>query len=341
MITYKDAGVDIDKGNEIVDRIKRVTETTNRQPHLLGSMGGFSAAFEIPKGYTHPVIVTTTDGVGTKIRLVTRLNKPLENVGIDLVAMCVNDIITCGAEPIAFLDYYGTSKLDVDVAEKVIANIAHSCFSIGCPLVGGETAELPGVYAHTDTVELAGFCVGVVEKSEMITGEQIQPGDALIGIPSSGFHSNGYSLLNRLITEKCINFNQMIESGYPRRQMSLYDALVQPTPIYVSLIRELIEMFDVRGIANITGGGIPENVPRMIPKHLKPIINWNRIELPELFKWVQTEADLDTKELRRTFNCGFGIVLCVAGRQTIDVLEYLRNDLDVVDAQVIGFIGVK
>lgn len=342
MTTYKEAGVDIDEAEKLTKEIGIITKKYNRlvDVPLLNQIGGFSAAFEIPERYKHPVLVTSTDGVGTKLKLALQLGM-YDSIGTDLVAMVVNDIITCGARPLVFLDYYGTAKLDTRVSQRIIENIAFACCNSKCSLIGGETAELPGVYAHSDAVELVGFGIGVVEKTEIIDGTRIEPGNALIGIPSNGFHSNGYSLINKVLSEKEIDLNQPIMCHHVGNEVSLGSILMRPTKIYTPLVLDLIRMFDIRGIAHITGGGIPGNVPRILPGGLKPMFNWSKMKLPPLFKWIQDEANLTKPELFKTFNCGFGLVLCTSGLQAMDIVTFLTEDLAINGVQIIGHVGAS
>src|SRR5690554_7008259 len=284
-ISYKDAGVDIDAGNALVDRIKHVAKRTAR-PEVMGGLGGFGALCEIPAGYKQPVLVSGTDGVGTKLRLAMDLGKH-DQIGIDLVAMCVNDLVVCGAEPLFFLDYYATGKLNVDVAAQVVTGIGAGCELAGCALVGGETAEMPGMY-EGDDYDLAGFCVGVVEKSEIIDGSQVQPGDVLLALPSSGPHSNGYSLIRKIIEVSNADLSQ------PMDDSTLADALMAPTRIYVKNLLQLIREVDVRALCHITGGGLPENIPRVLPAGTVAAIDTHSWELPPVFQWLQDAGGVAT-----------------------------------------------
>ncbi len=316
-ISYKDAGVDIDAGNALVERIKGVAKRT-RRPGVMAGLGGFGALFEIPKGYDEPVLVSGTDGVGTKLRLAMDLN--LHNtIGIDLVAMCVNDLIVAGAEPLFFLDYYATGKLDVDVAASVVDGIGTGCEQSGCALVGGETAEMPGMYEGGD-YDLAGFCVGVVEKSEIIDGSKVSVGDTLIGLPSSGPHSNGYSLIRKIIEVKNIDINQDF-NGRP-----LGEVLLEPTRIYVKPLLKLLKEVDVNSMCHITGGGLYENLPRVMPENAKAVIDaksWNR---PAVFDWLQEQGNVEDREMLRTLNCGIGMVVVVPADQAQKTLEVLKAE---------------
>lgn len=305
-LSYKDAGVDINAGDELVQRIKGVAKRTSR-PEVLGGLGGFGALCEIPEKYRKPVLVSGTDGVGTKLRLAIDLKKH-DTVGIDLVAMCVNDLIVTGAEPLFFLDYYATGRLVVDVAADVVTGIGTGCEQAGCALVGGETAEMPGMY-DGDDYDLAGFCVGVVEKERIITGDTVAAGDTLIGLASSGPHSNGYSLIRKIIEVSGADVQQDLD-GKP-----LADHLMAPTRIYVKSLLALIEKLDVKAMAHITGGGITENVPRVLPSHTNAVIDTASWQWPAVFNWLQNNGNVDTREMYRTFNCGVGMILCVPADQ--------------------------
>ena len=303
-LSYKDAGVDIDAGNELVNRIKSVVKETKR-PEVMGGLGGFGALCAIPQKYKEPILVSGTDGVGTKLRLAMDLNRH-ESIGIDLVAMCVNDLIVQGAEPLFFLDYYATGKLNVDVATTVVTGIAEGCKQSGCALVGGETAEMPGMY-HGNDYDLAGFCVGVVEKSQMIDGTKVQDGDALIALASSGAHSNGYSLVRKIIEESGVNPAVEQLDGKP-----LADHLLAPTKIYVKSVLDLIaQIKDVHAIAHITGGGFWENIPRVLPDNTQAIINEASWQWPAIFDWLQKAGNVSRHEMYRTFNCGVGLIIAL------------------------------
>jgi phosphoribosylformylglycinamidine cyclo-ligase len=301
-ITYRDAGVDIDAGDELVERIKPVVRRTQR-PEVLAGIGGFGALVEIPQGYKQPVLVSGTDGVGTKLRLAIDTGRH-DTIGIDLVAMCVNDVVVQGAEPLFFLDYYATGKLRVDVAESVIRGIAEGCCQAGAALVGGETAEMPGIYSGED-YDLAGFCVGVVEKSAIIDGTRIRPGDAVVGLASSGPHSNGYSLIRKLIGVANANPDTVLD-GRP-----LFDRLLTPTRIYVKSLLELIRAVPVQGLAHITGGGITDNIPRVLSEGLEVVLERKSWQRDPVFDWLQRTARIDSAEMYRTFNCGIGMVAIV------------------------------
>lgn len=314
-LTYRDAGVDIDAGNELVDRIKSTAART-RRPEVLGGLGGFGAMVSIPAGYREPVLVSGTDGVGTKLRLAMQLQKH-DSIGIDLVAMCVNDLVVGGAEPLFFLDYYATGKLNVDIAAQVVEGIGAGCELSGCALVGGETAEMPGMY-EGDDYDLAGFCVGVAERSEIIDGSRVQPGDVLLALGSSGPHSNGYSLIRKIIEVSNADLSQ------PMDDTTLADALMAPTRIYVKNLLQLIREVDVRALCHITGGGLPENIPRVLPAGTVAAIDTRSWELPPVFQWLQDAGGVAAEEMYRTFNCGIGMIVCVPADQkdlAIDTLN--------------------
>ena len=317
-ISYKDAGVDIAAGNALVDRIKHVAKRTAR-PEVMGGLGGFGALCEIPEGYRQPVLVSGTDGVGTKLRLAMDLGMH-DSIGIDLVAMCVNDLIVCGAEPLFFLDYYATGKLNVDVAAQVVTGIGTGCEQAGCALVGGETAEMPGMYEGED-YDLAGFCVGVVEKSEIIDGTKVIAGDTLVALPSSGPHSNGYSLIRKIIEVAGIDIHSTQLDGKP-----LSELLMAPTRIYVKALLQLIKQTGaVKAMAHITGGGLLENIPRVLPEGAQAIIDLNSWQRPAVFNWLQEQGNVDETEMHRVLNCGVGMVICVAAEQAEAALQSLRD----------------
>jgi phosphoribosylformylglycinamidine cyclo-ligase len=313
-LSYKDAGVDIEAGDHLVERIKSVAKRTTR-PEVMGGLGGFGALCKIPKGYEEPVLVSGTDGVGTKLKLALQLNRH-DTIGIDLVAMCVNDLLVCGAEPLFFLDYYATGHLNVDVAANVVTGIGEGCLQAGCALVGGETAEMPGMYEGED-YDLAGFCVGVVEHSKIIDGSKVQAGDVLIGLASSGAHSNGYSLVRKIIDVRQIDLNTDV-GGQP-----LADVVMKPTRIYVKPILELAKTIDIHAMAHITGGGLPGNLPRVLPNGTRAHIDTNSWTWPALFQFLQQQGNVDTYEMYRTFNCGVGMVLVVAADQVDTALAHL------------------
>jgi len=318
-LTYSDAGVHIDNGNLLVERIKPFAART-RRPEMLGSLGGFGALFEIPLArYKNPVLVSGTDGVGTKLKLANIYGKH-DTIGIDLVAMCVNDIVTSGAEPLFFLDYYATAHLDVDMTLSVIEGISKGCELAGAALVGGETAEMPGMY-HQGEYDLAGFCVGIVEKAAIIDGSQIQAGDALIGIASSGTHSNGYSLIRKILEIPNPPFS--LDKDFEGR--ALGEVLLEPTRIYVKSLLQLIQKMPVHGLAHITGGGLLENVPRILPTGLCANINTQSWIRPPIFDWLQQQGNITNREMYRTFNCGIGMVICVAQENLEKALKQLKE----------------
>lgn len=314
-LTYRDAGVDIDAGNELVNRIKETAART-RRPEVMGGLGGFGAMVAIPAGYKEPVMVSGTDGVGTKLRLAMQLDKH-DTIGIDLVAMCVNDLIVGGAEPLFFLDYYATGKLNVDIAAKVVEGIGQGCELAGCALVGGETAEMPGMY-EGDDYDLAGFCVGVAERSEIIDGSNVQAGDVLLALGSSGPHSNGYSLIRKILEVSNADLNQTIGDT------TLANALMAPTRIYVKNLLQLIREVDVSALSHITGGGLPENIPRVLPKGMIAAIDTTSWELPPVFQWLKDAGGVASEEMYRTFNCGIGMVVCVRENQKDLALDALK-----------------
>jgi phosphoribosylformylglycinamidine cyclo-ligase len=315
-LSYKDAGVDIDAGNELVERIKGVAKRT-RRPEVMAGLGGFGALFELPKGYKEPVLVSGTDGVGTKLRLA--MDSGIHNtIGIDLVAMCVNDLVVGGAEPLFFLDYYATGKLNVDIAADVVDGIGKGCELAGCSLVGGETAEMPGMYEGSD-YDLAGFCVGIVEKSKIIDGSQVKVGDHIIGMASSGPHSNGYSLIRKIIEISNADLNSKFEGT------TLGKALLEPTRIYVKPLLEAFKKFNIHALAHITGGGFPENIPRVLPENTQAVINTRSWDLPAIFKWLQEAGNVKMSEMYRTFNCGVGMIVVVPAEQSHQVIEFLNN----------------
>jgi|SRR5690554_1857473 len=315
-LSYKDAGVDIDAGNALVERIKGIAKRT-RRPEVMAGLGGFGALCELPEGYRQPVLVSGTDGVGTKLRLAIDLGKH-DTIGIDLVGMCVNDLIVAGAEPLFFLDYYATGKLNIDIASDVVTGIGAGCELAGCSLVGGETAEMPGMYQGED-YDLAGFCVGVVEKSEIIDGSKVKTGDVLIGITSSGPHSNGYSLIRKIIEVSGADLQQACG------EQSLADALMVPTRIYVKPVLQLIKTLPVHALSHITGGGLLENIPRVLPDNAKAIVDTNAWALPPVFQWLQKAGNVTSHEMYRTFNCGIGMVIVVPAERADEAIEQLQN----------------
>ena len=305
-MTYRDAGVDIDAGNELVERIKPLVKRSFR-PEVMGGLGGFGALFDLSGKYREPVLVSGTDGVGTKLKLAQQLNRH-DTIGIDLVAMCVNDVLVQGAEPLFFLDYFATGKLDVDTTVAVVGGIARGCELSGCALIGGETAEMPDMYGPGE-YDLAGFCVAAVEKSRLLDGAKVRAGDVLIGIASSGPHSNGYSLVRR-IYDRAGRPADLDVGG-----VKLADALMAPTTLYVKPILELLQAHDLHGMAHITGGGLTENIIRVIPDGLGLDIDASAWTLPPVFDWLQREGAVENTEMWRTFNCGIGFVLVVAPDQ--------------------------
>ena len=318
-LSYRDAGVDIDRGEQLVERIKPLARATGR-PEMLGGLGGFGALMRVPlERYRDPVLVSGTDGVGTKLRLAIDLERH-RDVGIDLVAMCVNDVVSLGAEPFFFLDYFATGRLDVDVATAVVAGIADGCQQAGAALVGGETAEMPGMYARED-YDLAGFCVGLVEHNDIVDGHTIQAGDALIGIASSGPHANGYSLIRKVLENSQLSPGEVALDG-----ISLADALMKPTRIYVSCLKPLLDTGTIKGLAHITGGGLTENVPRMLPAGLGAQISPKAWPEPDVFRWLRDTGGIAHAEMRRTFNCGIGMVACVAPDRLSSALAALGKE---------------
>jgi phosphoribosylaminoimidazole synthetase len=320
-LTYADAGVDIDAGERLVDAIKPLARST-RRPGAEPSLGGFGALFDLKAaGYDDPLLVTTTDGVGTKLKIAIETGRH-DTVGIDLVAMCVNDLLAQGAEPLLFLDYYATGKLEVDVARRVVTGIAEGCRQAGCALVGGETAEMPGMYGAED-YDLAGFSVGAVDRDKVLPrlGEQ-KPGDLIIGLGSSGPHSNGYSLIRKVVERSGLNWASQAPFVKDR---SLAQALMAPTRIYVKSVLPLMKAGLVKGGAHITGGGLIENPPRCIAEGLKPSFDWASWDLPPVFAWLQEAGGVSDQELRRTFNCGVGFILIVSPESAEPVLAALLN----------------
>ena len=313
-LSYKDAGVDIDAGNALVENIKGAVKRTTR-PEVMGGLGGFGSVCQLPTGYKEPVLVAGTDGVGTKLRLAIDLKKH-DTVGIDLVAMCVNDLIVQGAEPLFFLDYYATAKLDVDVASAVVEGIAEGCVQSGCALVGGETAEMPGMY-HKGDYDIAGFCVGVAEKSRLLDGSKVATGDQLIALGSSGAHSNGYSLIRKVLEVNNTDTNELL-NGTP-----LAEHLLAPTKIYVKSVLELLKHVDVHALSHITGGGFWENIPRVLPESAQAVIDGNSWQWPEIFNWLQTNGNISEHEMYRTFNCGVGMIIVVPANEVAQSIEIL------------------
>jgi phosphoribosylformylglycinamidine cyclo-ligase len=315
-LTYRDAGVDIDAGDELVERIKPAAKRTLR-PEVMGGLGGFGALVELPTKYKQPVLVSGTDGVGTKLKLAIDSGRH-GSIGQDLVGMCVNDVLVVGAEPLFFLDYYATGKLDVETATDVITGIAKGCELAGCALVGGETAELPGMYQGED-YDLAGFSVGVVEKAKIIDGSQVADGDVLIGIASSGPHSNGYSLIRKIMAVSGASFEQRLDGH------ALIDRLMEPTRIYVKSVLKLLEQVPVHAFAHITGGGLTENIPRVLPEGMGVEIDGASWPRPAVFEWLMQEGQVPLPEMYRTFNMGIGMVACVAAADADRSLAILKE----------------
>lgn len=312
---YEKAGVNIAAGNELVTRIKHIVAKT-QTPQVLTSIGGFAALYELPtEQYKNPVLASATDGVGTKLKLAISL-KQHDTIGIDLVAMCVNDLIVCGAKPLFFLDYYASGALDLNVAETIIQSIARGCQLANIALVGGETAEMPGLY-QADDYDLAGFSVGIVDKANIIDGHQVKPGDRLLGLASSGPHSNGYSLIRHVLNQHQVAFDTLIEDK------PLGEILLTPTRIYVSAILDLIANVEVHALAHITGGGLLENIPRVLPQHCQAILEWGSWLVPAIFTWLQSLGQIPQQTMLQTFNCGVGMVICVAKEQVTQVKALL------------------
>ena len=328
-VSYRDAGVDIDSGNALVERIKPFAKSTLRAG-VLGGLGGFGGLFRIPPGqYADPVLVSSTDGVGTKLKLAIDLDRH-DTIGIDLVAMCVNDIVVQGAEPLFFLDYFATGKLDVNTAASVIEGIANGCRQANCALLGGETAEMPDMYApgHYD---LAGFTVGVVDAAKLIDGSRICAGDAIVGIASSGVHSNGYSLVRKIIARSGADL------AAPFDGRTLGEALLAPTRIYVRSLLATIARHDIKGLAHITGGGITDNLPRVLPPEVHAEIDLDAWTLPPVFEWLRTQGPVEAHEMLRTFNCGLGMLAVVSAGEVPAVLASLEQEGE--QACVVGRIA--
>lgn len=323
-LSYKDAGVDIDAGDALVERIKPMAKKTLREGVLAG-IGGFGALFEVPKRYRQPVLVSGTDGVGTKLKLAFEVNKH-DTVGQDLVAMSVNDILVQGAEPLFFLDYFACGRLDVETAAAVVGGIARGCELSGCALIGGETAEMPGMYPAGE-YDLAGFAVGAVEKSQILTGQSIRPGDIVLGLASSGPHSNGYSLVRKIVERSGVNLQAdagtVLGADYQGRPFG--HVLLEPTRIYVKPLLAALQALPgaIKGMAHITGGGLTENVPRVLPESVMAVIEAKAWARPAVFQWLQQEGGVAEAEMHRTFNCGIGMVLVVAPDQVQAVIGLL------------------
>ena len=307
-LTYKDSGVDITKGNQLIEKIKPIAKSTLR-PGVLGGLGGFGAMFEIPlEKYKNPVLISGTDGVGTKLKVAEMLNKH-DTIGIDLVAMCVNDLIVQGAEPLFFLDYYATGSLNPEIATSVIEGIGEGCRQSGCSLIGGETAEMPGMY-NGEEYDLAGFCVGIVDKNQVIDGSKVNEGDHIVALGSSGPHSNGYSLIRKVLEKSTPSAEQL-------------NSLIEPTRIYVKSVLSLANTLTVHAISHITGGGLLENIPRVLPDHLSAKLNSNSWSQPEIFKWLQKEGNIDSHEMYRVLNCGVGMVVIISKESSSQAIEHL------------------
>ncbi|HEX4872595.1 MAG TPA: phosphoribosylformylglycinamidine cyclo-ligase [Nevskiaceae bacterium] len=330
-LSYRDAGVDIDRGDALVDDIKKIVRST-RRPEVLAGVGGFGALVTLPKKYRRPVLVSGTDGVGTKLRLGIDSGR-VQGLGQDLVAMCVNDVLVNGAEPLFFLDYYATGKLDNRVAAQVIKGIAQGCKLAGCALVGGETAEMPGLY-HGGDFDLAGFCVAVAEQGRLIDGRKIKPGDVLVALPSSGPHSNGYSLIRKILEVSGARLDQVFGRG------TLGDALLAPTTIYVKPVLAALEAgLPVRGMAHITGGGLTDNLTRMFPKGTAAVVDTQSWKRPAIFDWLQAHGGVAAEEMWRVFNCGVGFVLVVPRLQVTTALTQLRKHRPWVLGEVVRGSG--
>jgi phosphoribosylformylglycinamidine cyclo-ligase len=325
-VTYREAGVDIDAGDELVERIKPHVKRTMRR-EVLGGLGGFGALVEVPLDrYRKPVLVSGTDGVGTKLRLAIDTSRH-DTVGMDLVAMCVNDVVVQGAEPLFFLDYFATGKLDVGVGERLISGIVEGCVQAGCALVGGETAEMPGMY-HGEDYDLAGFCVGIVEKDAIIDGSATRAGDVVLGLPSSGPHSNGFSLIRKILQVSGADLNAPLDGA------SLVDRLMAPTRIYVKPLLELIAQVPVHGLSHITGGGLVENIPRVIPEGLEVVLERKSWRREAVFDWLQRQGQVADAEMYRVFNCGIGMTVQLAASDAARAIAVLRERG--VEALVIG-----
>jgi len=329
-LTYRDAGVDIDAGNNLVERIKPIAQRTKR-PEMLGGIGGFGALMSIPLHYKQPVLVSGTDGVGTKLKLAIDTGI-FDTIGIDLVAMCVNDIVVSGAEPLFFLDYYATGKLDVNAAEQVVSGIADGCIQAGAALTGGETAEMPGMYQAGD-FDLAGFCVGVVERDKIIDHSRVHRNDVLIGLGSTGPHSNGYSLVRKILEVSDASLDE------PFGNTTLGRTLLEPTRIYVKLLLMLLRQYDLHAIAHITGGGLTENLPRVLPARSMAKIHLSSWKRPEIFNWLQEKGGVSDEEMLRTFNCGIGMVLAVPAEQAENIISACH--LENVPAWQIGHMAAS
>ena len=321
-LSYKSAGVNIEAGNALVERIKPIAAKTRTQGVLAG-LGGFGSMFELPLDrYKQPILVSGTDGVGTKLKLANELNIH-NSIGIDLVAMCVNDIIVQGAEPLFFLDYFACGQLDVDVAASVVEGIGKGCELAGAALVGGETAEMPGMYTSGD-YDLAGFCVGIAEKNKLIDGTKVKAGDKLLGLASSGPHSNGYSLIRKIIEQNQVALTE------PMQNSTLGEVMLAPTRIYVKSLLALFNAIQVHALAHITGGGVTENLPRVLPEGLSAVIDLSAWEWPEAFQWLKQQGNVSESEMLKTFNCGIGMIICVAAEDEMKTLNILTEQGETV-----------
>ena len=308
-LTYKDSGVDITKGNQLIEKIKPIAKSTLR-PGVLGGLGGFGAMFEIPLDkYKNPVLISGTDGVGTKLKVAEMLNKH-DTIGIDLVAMCVNDLIVQGAEPLFFLDYYATGSLNPEIATSVIEGIGEGCRQSGCSLIGGETAEMPGMYSGEE-YDLAGFCVGIVEKNQVIDGSKVNEGNHIIALGSSGPHSNGYSLIRKVLENSTPTSEQL-------------NALIEPTKIYVKSILSLASTLPVHAISHITGGGLLENIPRVLPENLAAKLSSTSWSQPDIFQWLQDQGNIDNSEMYRVLNCGVGMIVIISKESSDEAINHLN-----------------
>jgi phosphoribosylformylglycinamidine cyclo-ligase len=330
-MTYRDAGVDIDAGDALVDRIKPLAKRTMR-PEVLAGIGGFGALFEVPKRFREPVLVSGTDGVGTKLKLAFTLNRH-DTVGIDLVAMSVNDILVQGAEPLFFLDYFACGRLSVDTAATVVAGIAKGCEESGCALIGGETAEMPGMYPEGE-YDLAGFAVGAVERSEILDASRVRAGDVVLGLASSGFHSNGYSLVRKVLAHACgeVSSAALAKVKIPDTHASLEDLIMAPTRLYVKPMLSALKAHGsaIKAMAHITGGGLVGNVPRVLPESLTAVLDQKAWTMPAVMKWVQAQGAIPNDEMHRVFNCGIGMAVVVEANQAQAVAAHLTTQGEVV-----------
>ena len=327
---YKAAGVDIDRGKQLIERIKPLAKPS-RRTEVIGGIGGFAGLFAVPQGYQEPVLVASTDGVCTKLKLAIEMRQH-STIGLDLVAMCVNDLLVQGAQPLFFLDYYATGKLELSVATEVIKGISAGCLQANMTLLGGETAEMPDMY-RGEEYDLAGFCLGIVEKSRIIDSRRVQTGDVLIGVAASGPHANGYSLIRKILTTKQADLNQRMA------QRTLGACLLEPTKIYARCLQPLFDQFDLHALAHITGGGITENVPRVLPSHLQAVIHTHSWTWPAIFTWLQKQGNVLTDEMYRTFNCGLGMIMCLPAQQAQACLATIHSSGE--QAWEIGYIRAK